>query len=917
MLFFSSYLWIVVRIFFLSQSGQTNSHEASVKTAANETRIVSFSELLGRVVKEGGLIIVIGFAVFLQLALLGYDSRDPGWSHLGYQPEARNFTGYVGAWLADLGLSVFGLAAWLIPLMLIVPALRFMVRRHVSLLDGIPFMMLRVIGAVLVLLCLATLAATHLSNATAQLPFSMGGLVGQAVSDLAVSLFSLIGSSVVIWTVLLFGITLMLELSWSHLLERLGGLLFTAGAALKPAAREKPQKPAVNPYAAEDEEKRNLLRAAARQGRSADVSQRSEPVVDIDLPTLKDQPVRDGLHRAEQKHEARRQEPFFEQPLMEPQDVPVAADNYYADQTITEQVFDRADYPAAHDPGHTEDIPLVTEYADAHSGQAYMSELDQPLTVVDRKGVRVVPLSEAHTPMKDSELGLDHISQVTRRREPRRKIPSLDLLDAPELKQGHCYSDDQLEEMSRLLESKLKDFGIVAEVVEVNPGPVITRFELQPAPGVKASRITNLARDLARSMAVMSVRVVEVIAGKSVIGIEIPNEERQMVRLSEVLNSKPYKEASSKLTLGLGNDIAGNPVVANLAKMPHLLVAGTTGSGKSVGVNAMLLSLLFKATPDEVRLMLVDPKMLELSVYEGIPHLLAPVITDMKEAAGGLRWCVAEMERRYKLMSKMGVRNIAGYNDKVNEARDKGTPLLDPLWNPEEQGLPSDAPAPYLETLPYIVVCIDEFADMIMVVGKKVEELIARIAQKARAAGIHLILATQRPSVDVITGLIKANIPTRIGFQVSSKIDSRTVLDQSGAEHLLGNGDMLYLPAGSSLPNRVHGAFVSDDEVHRVVESWKKIGSPDYLITDLSEVVEGGSGGFSGDMDDEQDALYDEAVAFVTETRKASISSVQRKLKIGYNRAARMIETMEAAGVVSPASHNGAREVLAPPPPKD
>ena len=536
-----------------------------------------------------------------------------------------------------------------------------------------------------------------------------------------------------------------------------------------------------------------------------------------------------------------------------------------------------------------------------------------------RKNLKIVPLSETHKPMQDSELGMEQ--ENARPATAKAKlptIPSMDILDPPAQNQAPGYSAEQLEQMSRLLEAKLKEFNVVAEVVEVNPGPVITRFEIQPAPGVKASKITNLAKDLARSMAVTAIRVVEVIAGKSVMGIEIPNENRQTVSLSEGLDSKAYREASSKLTLGLGNDIGGNPVVANLAKMPHLLVAGTTGSGKSVGVNAMLLSLLFKATPQEVRLIMVDPKMLELSIYEGIPHLLTPVITDMKDAAGALRWCVGEMERRYKLMAKMGVRNLAGFNDKIEAAAAAGEPAKDPLWNPEEYGYPPGHPAPDLEPLPYIVVVIDEFADMMMIVGKKVEELIARIAQKARAAGIHLILATQRPSVDVITGLIKANVPTRIAFQVSSKIDSRTILDQAGAEHLLGWGDMLYLPAGTSLPNRVHGAFVSDDEVHRVVESWKALGSPNYIEEIVSGEEEGAaSGGSAGLFDDEQDALYDEAVAFVTETRKASISSVQRKLKIGYNRAARMIETMEAAGVVSSAGSNGQREVLAPPPPRD
>ena len=503
---------------------------------------------------------------------------------------------------------------------------------------------------------------------------------------------------------------------------------------------------------------------------------------------------------------------------------------------------------------------------------------------------------------------------------PEGDFPSIELLDPPDPHSDKSFSKESLEAMSRLLELKLKDFGIEVEVVSVQPGPVVTRFEIQPAPGVKASRITNLAKDLARSLAVISVRVVEVIPGKSVVGIEIPNEHREIVRLSEVLATDEYAKSRSVLTMVLGHNIAGEPILADLAKMPHLLVAGTTGSGKSVGVNVMLLSLLYKSSPEQVRLMLVDPKMLELSVYEGIPHLLTPVITDMKDAANGLRWCVGEMERRYKLMAALGVRNLAGYNRKVDEAGRAGEPLTDPLWKPEDHYEPGaeQASAPELEHLPSIVVVIDEFADMMMIVGKKVEQLIARIAQKARAAGIHLILATQRPSVDVITGLIKANVPTRIAFQVSSKVDSRTILDQGGAEQLLGHGDMLYLPPGKSVPERVHGAFVDDHEVHKVVADWKKRGEPDYMegITDQSTtsniLVPGMPGGEEGSEEGEGDALYDQAVAHVIETRKASISGVQRKLRIGYNRAARLIDTMEAAGLVSEAGHNGNREVLVP-----
>ena len=497
-------------------------------------------------------------------------------------------------------------------------------------------------------------------------------------------------------------------------------------------------------------------------------------------------------------------------------------------------------------------------------------------------------------------------------------LPAISLLDEFKGSGKEGFSSESLEAMSRLLEIKLKDFGIDIEVTAVNPGPVITRFEVQPAPGVKASRITNLGKDLARSLAIVSVRVVEVIPGKTVIGIEIPNEHREMIMFSQVLASPEFDKSASPVSMALGHDIVGNPVVVDLAKMPHLLVAGTTGSGKSVGINAMILSLLFKSSPEHVRLIMIDPKMLELSVYDGIPHLLTPVITDMKDAANGLRWCVGEMERRYKLMSALGVRNLAGYNKKVTDAVKSGEPMLDPLWRPDPMMLLEEQQAPVLEALPVIVVIVDELADMMMVVGKKVEELIARIAQKARAAGIHLILATQRPSVDVLTGLIKANVPTRLSFMVQSKIDSRTILGEGGAEQLLGNGDMLYLPPGGGVATRIHGAFVSDEEVHRVVADWKSRGEPVYI----EEITQGAEdrdyGGFGGDEEgggEESDALYDEAVAFVTETRKASISAVQRKLRIGYNRAARMIDMMEAAGVVSSMGTNGAREVIAPPPP--
>ena len=491
-------------------------------------------------------------------------------------------------------------------------------------------------------------------------------------------------------------------------------------------------------------------------------------------------------------------------------------------------------------------------------------------------------------------------------------LPALDLLDVPVAQQEEGYSKADLQNMSVTVETTLSHFGVEVKVVAIQPGPIITRFELSLAAGIKVSKISGLSKDIARSLSVPSVRIVEVIAGKSVIGLELPNENREMIYFREVLQSDVYQQSHSPLTLTLGKDIGGHPVVVDLAKMPHLLVAGTTGSGKYVAVNAMVLSMIYKATPDQVRFIMIDPKMLELSIYEGIPHLLTPVITDMKEAANGLRWSVAEMDRRYRLMASLGVRSLQGYNAKVKEALESKKPLLDPLIKPA----PGEDPI-YLELLPSIVVVIDEFADMMMVVGKKVEELITRIAQKARAAGIHLLLATQRPSVDVITGIIKANIPTRIAFQVSSRVDSRTILDQQGAEQLLGHGDMLYLPPGSGMPIRVHGAFVSDDEVHRVVADWKTRGKPHFIESIVVDRNDDGSIASDDDDAEEADELYDKAVALVIESQRPSISYVQRRLKIGYNRSARLIEAMERAGLVSSMDQGGSREVLVSARPED
>ncbi|WP_084055401.1 DNA translocase FtsK [Carnimonas nigrificans] len=672
-------------------------------------------------------------------------------------------------------------------------------------------------------------------------------------------------------------------------------------AAAEPSVEQPIQRPYEDAHQVSDSRQPNDNTAPSYDESSVDSFAPPEPV---ELPSREEEAPAAMEHLSALEDEPRR-EPVMEAPVSVHDDVqPEQESNSTA--LFGAPVSDDDDELAAVQPV----APTVNEPAPAPAPAA-------PADVVAETPVAETPAPASQGPRVWTIEQLQNQGSSYELSEPVGKMPSTELLTPADTAKP-SYTQEELDSMGEMLETRLKEYGVKAEVVDVSPGPVITRFEIEPAAGVKSSKISNLSTDLARSLRVKSVRVIEVIQGRSTVGIEIPNPKREMIRLRQVLESAVYRDAASPVTVALGQSISGQSVVADLGKMPHVLVAGTTGSGKSVGVNAMLISMLLKSTPEEVRLILIDPKMLELSVYDDIPHLLTPVVTDMKEAANSLRWCVAEMERRYKLMSKMGVRNIAGFNATLDDVHAKGGQIADPLWDPEPWQ--ASEPHPTLEKLPYIVVVIDEFADMFMVVGKKVEELIARLAQKARAAGIHLVLATQRPSVDVVTGLIKANIPSRIAFQVSSKTDSRTILDQGGAESLLGHGDMLYLSVGAGTPVRVHGAFVDDNEVHRVVEDWKLRGTPDYveeiLSGDVSAEALAGLEADSDSNDAEQDALYDEAVAFVTEKQKVSVSSVQRSFKIGYNRASRLVEAMEKAGVVSEMGANGGREVLARPAPR-
>ena len=917
--------------------------------------------------KESGLILAFLSSIFLAIALFSFNPADPSWSQTAWGADIHNAGGLLGAWLADTLFFVFGSLAY--PLPFIIAFAAWVVLRKRDEGEEIDFTLwgTRLLGLSIVLLTSCGLADINFDDIWY---FSSGGVIGDVLTSLALPTLNLLGTTLVLLFLWGAGFTLLTGISWLRIVEWIGdrsiaafvGLLNrlrgekaerVTPALVKPELPEEDLEPTFSlttePEVEVEEPSLNTRRfnihmPEEREQPEVRVEPQPEPVViprqRIAAQYVQSEPVTSSRTQQwnatieELEQQARLMDDYADEDVEQPLATSMAALSEPEPSMSAPYVVDEDDV-SSENFSHSFNIDVEDEEVEPSISNLDWSDEEDDLEEVP--SVTASPVMDSDWEEEDEPDDRDvsafqsmvaeaQASAVAKQNpflvqkavnlpKPTEPMPTLELLYHPE-KRENFIDRDALEEIARLVESKLADYKIQAQVVDIFPGPVITRFELDLAPGVKVSRISSLSMDLARSLSAMAVRVVEVIPGKPYVGLELPNMSRQTVYLSDVIASSQFKESKSPTTVVLGQDIAGDAVVADLSKMPHVLVAGTTGSGKSVGVNVMILSMLYKASPEDVRFIMIDPKMLELSVYEGIPHLLAEVVTDMKDASNALRWCVGEMERRYKLMSVLGVRNIKGFNDKLRMAAEAGHPIYDPLW---KEGDSMDSEPPLLEKLPYIVVVVDEFADLMMVVGKKVEELIARLAQKARAAGIHLILATQRPSVDVITGLIKANIPTRVAFTVSTKTDSRTILDQSGAESLLGMGDMLYLPPGSSHTIRVHGAFASDDDVHAVVNNWKARGKPNYI----SEIIQGDHGpeamlpGEQLDSDEELDPLFDQVVEHVVETRRGSVSGVQRRFKIGYNRAARIVEQLEAQGIVSAPGHNGNRDVLAPAPVRD